>query len=66
MKKGKMQLSELKVKSFVTDLNNVEQNEIKGASGLLCNVSDIICNTGNLRCPIGASTGANICTVQSC
>jgi hypothetical protein len=66
MKKGKMQLSELKVKSFVTDLNSVEQNKIKGASGLLCDVSNIICDTGDVRCPIGASTGANICTVQSC
>ncbi len=61
-----MQLSDLKVKSFVTDLNSVEQNEVKGASNPLCNVSNIICETGDLLCPIGASTGANICTVQSC
>lgn len=66
MKKGKMQLNELKVTSFVTNLNNVEQNGVKGASGVLCNVSDIICDTGDVRCPIGASTGANICSVQSC
>lgn len=64
-KNKKLKLDELKVQSFVTDLNEDQKGQVKGASGnYVCDPTRLVSDL--LGGCIGASTGAMICTRDSC
>lgn len=64
MKKEKLKLDELKVQSFITDLDMNAQQKVVGATGIECAITPV---SDLLGCHInGISQGANICTRDSC
>lgn len=64
MKNKRLGLSELKVKSFVTDIDNTRLVNVMGASGLTCNLTKSIVET-MCNCP-NISQGAQVCSRDSC
>jgi hypothetical protein len=70
MEKKKMKLSDLKVKSFVTELNNNESRTIQGGDQSLtpaCNTEVAACvNTQAYFCPVHPSAYDACPTVFSC
>ena len=64
MKNKRLGLSELKVKSFVTDIDNNRMAQIIGASGLTCNLTKSLVGT-MCNCP-NISQGAQVCSRDSC
>lgn len=67
MKNKKLNLSELKVKSFVTDLENEKGNTIKGGSMIgntdCCGTLYSQCNLCNKPAPSG-DPGGTVCTCE--
>jgi hypothetical protein len=61
--KKKQKLSTLEVQSFVTSLTEDKARQLKGASGIPCDVEDLL--TIGPNC-IGISQGAQVCTRDSC